>query len=76
MATAHWFEEVADTLGESYLKYSFTRGTKQEVSALIAMLEIGDGSRKPKTEQARRQQQTGSHGNFARLALDSGTTLH
>ena len=36
----HWFEEVADTLGESYLKYSFTRGTKQEVTALIDMLDL------------------------------------
>ncbi len=36
----HWFEDVADTLGESYLKYSFTRGTKQEVGALIEMLEL------------------------------------
>lgn len=38
--TSHWFEDVADTLGESYLKYSFTRGTNQEVDALIDMLEI------------------------------------
>ncbi len=38
--TGHWFEEVADTLGESYLKYSFTRGTKQEVGALTEMLEL------------------------------------
>ncbi|MDW3178592.1 MAG: class I SAM-dependent methyltransferase [Acidimicrobiia bacterium] len=36
----HWFEEVAETLGESYLKYSFTRGTNQEVDALVHMLEI------------------------------------
>ena len=36
----HWFEAVADTLGESYLKYSFTRGTNQEVGALIEMLEL------------------------------------
>lgn len=37
----HWFEGVADTLGTSYLKYSFTRGTNQEVGALIEMLDIG-----------------------------------
>jgi len=36
----HWFEAVADTLGESYLKYSFTRGTNQEVDALVEMLDI------------------------------------
>lgn len=41
----HWFEDVADTLGESYLKYSFTRGTKQEVAALVDMLEIGESHR-------------------------------
>ena len=36
----HWFEDVADTLGESYLKYSFTRGTQHEVDALIEMLNL------------------------------------
>lgn len=36
----HWFESVADTLGTSYLRYSFTRGTSQEVEALIDMLDI------------------------------------
>ena len=41
----HWFEDVADVLGESYLKYSFTRGTNQEVDALIDMLEIEPGHR-------------------------------
>lgn len=41
----HWFEGVADTLGASYLKYSFTRGTNQEVDALIDMLEIDSGHR-------------------------------
>jgi len=41
----HWFEGVADTLGESYLKYSFTRGTNQEVDALVEMLEIGPSHR-------------------------------
>lgn len=41
----HWFEDVADTLGESYLKYSFTRGTDQEVDALIDMLALEPGQR-------------------------------
>lgn len=41
----HWFEDVAATLGESYLKYSFTRGTQQEVGALVEMLEIAPGHR-------------------------------
>jgi len=41
----HWFTDVADTLGESYLKYSFTRGTGQEVNALVEMLELEPGHR-------------------------------
>jgi SAM-dependent methyltransferase len=36
----HWFEGVADTLGTSYLKYSFTKGTQQEVDALIGLLDL------------------------------------
>jgi len=36
----HWFVDVADTLGDSYLKYSFTRGTEQEVDVLVDMLEL------------------------------------
>jgi len=42
---AHWFEEVADHLGESYLRYSFTRGTRQEVDFLSTVLGLGPGSR-------------------------------
>ena len=41
----HWFEEVASTLGSSYLRYSFTRGTKQEVDALVEMLELSRSDR-------------------------------
>ncbi len=41
----HWFEGVADTLGAAYLRYSFTKGTVQEVDALVEMLEIGPGHR-------------------------------
>jgi len=41
----HWFEDVAATLGTSYLRYSFTRGTAQEVEALIEMLGIQAGQR-------------------------------
>jgi SAM-dependent methyltransferase len=42
---AHWFEDVADHLGEAYLKYSFTRGTEQEVNALIELLTLQPGER-------------------------------
>lgn len=41
----HWFEEVADHLGPAYLRYSFTKGTQQEVEFLVEMLEISPGDR-------------------------------
>ncbi len=41
----HWFEPVAEYLGPAYLRYSFTKGTEQEVDALAAMLDLGPGSR-------------------------------
>lgn len=41
----HWFEEVADFLGPAYLRYSFTKGTAQEVDALISMLDLRSGQR-------------------------------
>ena len=41
----HWFEDLADHLGEAYLKYSFTRGTAQEVSFLIDVLKLEPGMR-------------------------------
>ena len=28
----HWFEELADHLGEAYLRYSFTMGTRNDMS--------------------------------------------
>ena len=31
----HWFEPVADHLGAAYLRYSFTKGTAQEVEFLV-----------------------------------------
>lgn len=42
---AHWFEPVADHLGPAYLRYSFTKGTVQEVDALSAMLDLTPGCR-------------------------------
>lgn len=41
----HWFEPVADHLGEAYLRYSFTRGTVGEVDALLTHSGIGPGAR-------------------------------
>lgn len=41
----HWFEPVADHLGEAYLKYSFTRGTTAEIDGIVEMVGLQPGSR-------------------------------
>lgn len=41
----HWFEPVADHLGEAYLRYSFTRGTGAEVDGILAIAELESGAR-------------------------------
>jgi SAM-dependent methyltransferase len=41
----HWFEPVADHLGSAYLRYSFTKGTEQEVGFLIDALGLQPGMR-------------------------------
>ena len=41
----HWFEDVADHLGEAYLRYSFTKGTDQEVAFLVDALGLSPGQR-------------------------------
>jgi SAM-dependent methyltransferase len=41
----HWFDEVARFLGPAYLRYSFTKGTDQEVAALVELLGLGPGDR-------------------------------
>jgi len=41
----HWFEPLADHLGSAYLRYSFTRGTNNEVSFLVDALGLESGSR-------------------------------
>lgn len=62
----HWFEPVADHLGAAYLRYSFTKGTVQEVDALSAMvglttesrvLDVGCGPGRHSLELARRGHQ-------------------
>ena len=39
----HWFEDVADHLGAAYLRYSFTKGTRQEVDFLVGELGLEPG---------------------------------
>lgn len=41
----HWFEPVAAHLGAAYLRYSFTKGTVQEVDYVVAALGLRDGQR-------------------------------
>lgn len=41
----HWFEPIADHLGAAYLRYSFTKGTRQEVEFLIDALGLRPGTR-------------------------------
>lgn len=44
-AVDHWFEPVAEHLGGAYLRYSFTKGTRQEVDHLIPALGLRPGMR-------------------------------
>ena len=41
----HWFEPIADHLGAAYLRYSFTKGTTQEVDFLVDALGLRPGQR-------------------------------
>jgi len=41
----HWFEPIADHLGAAYLRYSFTKGTRQEVDAVVGWLGLRPGMR-------------------------------
>jgi SAM-dependent methyltransferase len=41
----HWFEPIADHLGAAYLRYSFTKGTAQEVEFLVDALALEPGQR-------------------------------
>ncbi|MCB0976944.1 MAG: class I SAM-dependent methyltransferase [Acidimicrobiales bacterium] len=42
-ARDHWFEDLADHLGSAYLRYSFTKGTRQEVAFLVEALGLEPG---------------------------------
>lgn len=44
-ASGHWFEPIASHLGAAYLRYSFTKGTRQEVDHLVAALDLRPGMR-------------------------------
>ena len=41
----HWFEPIAEHLGSAYLRYSFTKGTRQEIDFLVAALDLRPGQR-------------------------------
>lgn len=41
----HWFEDLADHMGEAYLRYSFTMGTVQEVDYIVRALSLAPGDR-------------------------------
>jgi ubiquinone/menaquinone biosynthesis C-methylase UbiE len=43
--SGHWFEPIADHLGRAYLRYSFTKGTAQEVGFLVEELGLEPGMR-------------------------------
>jgi SAM-dependent methyltransferase len=43
--TSHWFEPIADHMGAAYLRYSFTKGTRQEVDFLATELRLRPGMR-------------------------------
>jgi SAM-dependent methyltransferase len=42
---SHWFEPIAAHLGRAYLRYSFTKGTVQEVDHLVRTLALLPGER-------------------------------
>jgi ubiquinone/menaquinone biosynthesis C-methylase UbiE len=41
----HWFEPLATHVGAAYLRYSFTKGTEQEVAFLMDALSLRPGMR-------------------------------
>jgi len=41
----HWFEDLADHMGAAYLRYSFTKGTVQEVDHIVDVLGLEAGQR-------------------------------
>ncbi|HYI63183.1 MAG TPA: class I SAM-dependent methyltransferase [Acidimicrobiales bacterium] len=45
MSHDHWFEDLAEHMGATYLRYSFTKGTEQEVGFLAGALALEPGMR-------------------------------
>ena len=43
--SSDWFRPLADHLGSAYLRYSFTKGTEQEVGFLVEALGLGPATR-------------------------------
>ncbi len=43
--SGRWFRPLADHMGATYLRYSFTKGTEQEAAFLVDVLELGRGAR-------------------------------
>ncbi|MEY2472281.1 MAG: hypothetical protein QOK28_1610 [Actinomycetota bacterium] len=43
--TDHWFEPLAEHMGEAYLRYSFTKGTANEVDFIVEHLALQPGER-------------------------------
>jgi SAM-dependent methyltransferase len=43
--SGHWFEPIAEHLGAAYLRYSFTKGTVQEVDHVVDVLGLRPGDR-------------------------------
>lgn len=41
----HWFEPIAEHLGAAYLRYSHTKGTRQEIDHLVRVLGLAPGMR-------------------------------
>jgi SAM-dependent methyltransferase len=41
----HWFEPIAEHLGAAYLRYSFTKGTRQEIDHVVGALALQPGER-------------------------------
>jgi SAM-dependent methyltransferase len=45
MPSSHWFEPLAEHMGEAYLRYSFTKGTENEVAFIVEALGLDPGAR-------------------------------
>ena len=41
----HWFEPLADHMGSAYLRYSFTKGTVNEIDSIVRLLNLRPGDR-------------------------------